>query len=111
MGTMRSDSHRPLHHELLDLGDRFGRIQPLRADVDAVHDRVTAEQPVRVLEVVEPLARRLVARVGDEPIRREQTGGADELVRVPPEPPPPPRAPRPQHPPINAVTLLPSPLY
>ena len=50
-------SDRPLHHDFLDLADRQRRIEALRAHVDAIHDRVAAEQPVRVLEVVEPLAR------------------------------------------------------
>ena len=75
----------PPHHQLLDLADRLRRIEPLRADVDAVHDRVAAEQPVRIFEVVEPLAGRLVAAVGDEAVGLQQAGRADELVGVPPE--------------------------
>src|ERR1700674_2986742 len=46
---------------------------------------MATEQAVRILEVVEPLARRQVARIRDEAVRRKQTRGADELVRVPPE--------------------------
>ncbi len=76
---------RPLDHDVLDLADRLRRVEPLRAHVDAVHDRVAAEQPVRVLEVVEALVDRLVARVGDEAVGGEQPGRTDELVRVPPE--------------------------
>ena len=68
MRSKAADSHRALDHQLLDLADRLRRVEPLRADVDAVHDRVAAEQPVRILEVVEPLAGRLVARVGDEAV-------------------------------------------
>src|SRR5271166_4331069 len=78
-------SHGPLDHELLDLADRFRRIQVLRTDVDAIHDRVASEQAVRIIQVVEALAGRQVARIGDEAVRRKQPGGADELVRVPPE--------------------------
>ena len=61
------------------------RVQALRAHVDAVHDRVAAEQAVRVLQVVETLAGRLVAAVGDEAIGLQQAGRTDELVRIPPE--------------------------
>ena len=61
------------------------RVEVLRADVDAVHDGMAAEQAVRVLEVVEALGGRLVARVGDEAVGLQQAGRADELVRVPPE--------------------------
>ena len=81
----RGPSDRALHQEFLDLADRPRGIEALRADVDAVHDRVAAEQAVRVLEVVEALVGRLVARVGDEAVGLQQARRADELVRVPPE--------------------------
>src|SRR5262245_4289312 len=55
----------PLDHHLLDLGDRLGRIEVLRAGVRAVHDGVAAVEPERILEVVEALAGRLVAAVGE----------------------------------------------
>ena len=87
--SRRAPRHRPSdgapHHQLLDLADGAGRVELLRTDVDAVHDRVAAEQAVRVLEVVEPLVGRLVAAVGDEPVGLQQPGRADELVGVPPE--------------------------
>src|SRR5262245_18717448 len=73
------------HHQLLDLADRLRRVQALRADIDAVHDRVAAEQAVRVFEVVQPRSGVLVAAVGDEAVGLQQAGRADELVRVPPE--------------------------
>src|SRR5690606_16512329 len=59
-------------HQFLDLADRLGRIEPLRAHVDAIHDRVAAEQPVRILEVVEALAGGLVAAVREETISLQQ---------------------------------------
>src|SRR5271154_4049738 len=60
--------NRALHHQFLDLADRPRRVQVLRADVDAVHDGMAAEQAVRVLEVVEALRGFLVARIGDEAV-------------------------------------------
>src|SRR5581483_9284267 len=75
---------RPLHHQFLDVADRARRVQPLRTGVDAVLDRVAAEQTVGVLEIVEAIARGLVAAVGDEPVSPQQPRRADELVRVPP---------------------------
>src|SRR5207253_4962383 len=53
--------------------------------VDAIHDRVAAEEPVRILQVVEALVRRLVAAVGDEAVGLQEPGGPHELVGVPPE--------------------------
>ena len=50
-----------------------------RAHVDAVHDRVAAEQAVRILEVVETLGCRLVARVGEEAVGLQQPRRTDEL--------------------------------
>ena len=94
------------HHQLLDLADRLRRVQPLRADVDAVHDRVAAEQAVRILEVVEPLAGRLVAAVGDEAVGLQQAGRADELVGVPPEARAAGRAARAQDALVQAVQLV-----
>src|SRR4029077_20907444 len=77
--------YRTLHHQLLDLADGPGRVEVFRAGVDAVHDAMTTEQAVRVLEIVEALGRRLVAAVGDEAVGLQQARRADELVRVPPE--------------------------
>jgi hypothetical protein len=45
---------------------------------------MAAEQPVRILEVVQALAGGLVARIGDEAVGLQETRRADELVRVPP---------------------------
>ena len=47
IASARFASHRALDHDVLDLADRLRRIEALRADVDAIHDRVAAEQPVR----------------------------------------------------------------
>ena len=68
----RPASDRPLQQQLLGLGDRLGGVQALGADVGAVHDRVAAVEAERVLELVEPLAGRLVAAVGEPAIGLEQ---------------------------------------
>src|ERR1700751_1226211 len=85
LSNLASGSDGAAHHHFLDLADRLRRVQALWADVDAVHDRVAAEQAVRILEIVQARASVLVAAVGDEAVRLQQAGGADELVRVPPE--------------------------
>src|SRR3712207_6457202 len=46
----RGGSNRPLHQQLLGLGDRLGGVEALRADVGAVHDRVAAIETERVLQ-------------------------------------------------------------
>src|SRR5689334_1744004 len=74
----------PLDQHLLDLGDGLGRVQALRAGAGAVHDGVAAIEPERVLELVEPLARMLVAAVGQPAIGLQQDGGAEIAVAVPP---------------------------
>ena len=55
----------PLDHLLLDLGDRLGGIESLRAGFRAIQDGVAAIQPERVFEIIEPLAGRLIARIHD----------------------------------------------
>src|SRR3569623_772731 len=70
--------------ELLDLGDRLGRVETLGAGVRAIHDRMTAIEAERILELVEPLAGHLVAAVGEPAIGLEQDRRTEELVAVPP---------------------------
>src|SRR5688572_33428250 len=77
-------SDRPLDQQLLGLRDRLGRIEALGADVGAVHDRVAAIEAEGILQLVEPLARHLVAAVGKPAIGLEQDRGAEELLRIPP---------------------------
>src|SRR6185437_2013827 len=74
----------PFHHQLLDLGDRLGRIEPLRTDFRAVHDRVAAIELERILEVVEPLRLRLVAAVDQPAIGLQQHRRPQVLLAVPP---------------------------
>src|SRR4029078_1984319 len=68
-GDDLSDLYRTPDHDFLDLSYGFPRIQGFRPHGDPIHERMTAEQPVGILEIVEPLVERLVARVGDEPVR------------------------------------------
>src|SRR5882672_4173530 len=43
----------PLDHQLLDVGDRLGRIEALGAGLGTVHDGMTAVQAEGVFEIVE----------------------------------------------------------
>src|SRR6266404_7419865 len=74
----------PLDQLHFEFGDRLGRIEALRAGLGAVHDGVAAIQPERILEIVEPLAGRLVARVLDPACRLQQCRGPQEALTVPP---------------------------
>src|SRR5204862_379576 len=74
----------PHHHQLLDLGDRLGRVEALGAGLGAVHDGVAAVEAERVLERVEPLAGPLVAAVGDPAIGLQQHGRPEIALAVPP---------------------------
>src|SRR5690606_11461708 len=73
-----------LHHQLLDLADGLGRIEALGAGLGAVHDGVAAVEPERVLELVEALAGRLVAAVGDPAVGLQQNRRSEVAVAVPP---------------------------
>src|SRR6266567_3077613 len=73
-----------LDHLQLQLGNRLGRIEALRAGLGAVHDGVAAVEPERVLEIVEAFAGGLVARILDPACRLQQRGGAEETLAVPP---------------------------
>jgi len=52
----------------LELSDRTRRIETLRTYVYAIHDRVAAEQTIRVFKIVESALGILVAAVGNETI-------------------------------------------
>ena len=54
-------SHHPLDHHPLDLGNRFRRVQPLRAGLGAVHDRVATIELERVFQIIQPRPRCLIA--------------------------------------------------
>src|ERR1700755_1617774 len=73
-----------LHHELLDLGDRLGGIESLRAGARAVHDGVAAVELERILEVVQARTGVLVARVGDPAVGLQQDRRPQVALAVPP---------------------------
>src|SRR5258705_13539288 len=83
-GEGEASLHLPRDHHLLDLGDRLGGIEALRAGLGAVHDGVAAVEPERILEVVEALAGRLVARILDPAMRLQERGGTEKALGVPP---------------------------
>src|SRR5690606_16632989 len=72
------------HHELLDLRDCLGGVEPLRAGLRTVHDGVAAIEAERILEVVEALARHLIAGVRDPAVSLQQDGRAEVTLAVPP---------------------------
>jgi hypothetical protein len=72
-------------HQLFNLADGFGRIKPLGADIHAVHDGVTAKEPVRIFEIIEPFAGGLIPTVCNEPIGLQKARRANKLIRVPPK--------------------------
>ena len=74
--------HLPFDELQLQLGDGFRRIETLRAGLGAVHDGVAAIEPERILEIVEPFAGRLVARVGDPAVGLQQRGRSQIALDV-----------------------------
>src|SRR3546814_17505238 len=74
-----------LHHQLLDLRDRLGRVQALRASARAIHDGVAAVQLERLFQIVQALAGSFVARVADPAVGLQQDRRAEVLLAVPPE--------------------------
>ena len=68
--------HLPVHHQLLNLSDGFGRVQPFRAGLGAVHDGVAAVELERVLDIIEPVAGCFVPAVDDPAVGMQQDGGA-----------------------------------
>src|SRR5690606_24150168 len=80
----RAGSDLALQHQLLDGADGLGRVQPLRAGPRAVHDGVAAVELERILEVVQPRAGVLVARVDDPAVGLQQDRRAQVAVAVPP---------------------------
>src|SRR5262252_7217947 len=99
-------SHLPFHHHPLDLGDRLGRVETLRAGLGAVHDGVAAVEAERVLEIVEALAGRLVAAVLEPAVGLKQRGGSEKALAVPPIARAGGRAARAQDALVEAVELL-----
>src|SRR5690606_2468542 len=73
-----------LEDQRLDLGDGLGGVEALRAGPRAVHDRMAAVEPERILELVQAGAGVLVARVRDPAVGLQQDGGTQVALAVPP---------------------------
>src|SRR5262245_25300258 len=80
----KASSDLPFDHLQLELGNRLGGIETLRAGLRAIHDGVAAVKAERVFEIVEPLAGRFITRVRDPARGLQQRGGAEEALAVPP---------------------------
>src|SRR5689334_24193489 len=82
--SRRFASDLPLDHQLLDFGDGLCRIEAFRTGLGAVHDGMAAIEPERILESVETLARRFVARIADPTIGLQQRRRSEKTLAVPP---------------------------
>ena len=75
----------PIQHFESDHFDGMGRFQPFGTNLGAIHDGAAAEQAVCIIQIIEPLLRRAITAVKDEPVGLNQTRRPDEFVRIPPE--------------------------
>src|SRR5262245_14170040 len=73
-----------LDHQLLEFGDGLGRIEALGTRLRTIEDGVAAVEAERVLEIVETLARRLVAAVDHPAVSLQQNRRAQVAVLIPP---------------------------
>src|SRR5690349_16629815 len=83
--NFQASSYRSFDHPILDALNSAGWIQALGAHIHAIHDGMAAEQAIRIFEVVQPFRSRLVAAVGNEAVRLQQSCRSYKLVRIPPE--------------------------
>lgn len=81
LGAMASSQRAP-HQHAANLADDEHRVQSLRADVRAIQDGTASEQAVRVLELIEPCARGLVAAVDEEAVGLQHTHVESHAVKV-----------------------------
>ena len=77
--------YRPFQHDFFNLADCPRRVQMLRTGIDAVHNRMAAEQAIRIVQIVQTLVGDRIAAVGDKAVGIQQAGRADEFVGIPPE--------------------------
>src|ERR1700722_20548842 len=66
------------------MNNRLGRVQALWAGLRAVHDGVAAIEAEWILEIIEPLALRLITGVDKPAIGLQQDRRAEIAVAVPP---------------------------
>ena len=72
-------------HYFFDLPNGLGGVEPLGADINAVHNGVATEQAVRAFQRVEAFGGGLVTAVGNEAIGLQQRCRATKFIGVPPE--------------------------
>jgi hypothetical protein len=75
----------PPNHELFDFPNGLGWVEPLRTDIDAIHDGVASKEAVGILEIVEPLARGLITAVSNETVGLQEPGWAHKFIWIPPK--------------------------
>src|SRR5258705_14002348 len=73
-----------LGHHVFGVADRARGIQPFRARLCAVHDRMTAIEAERILQAVKPLPGGLIPTVGKPAIGLQQDRRTEILGLVPP---------------------------
>ena len=73
-----------LDHHMFDIGNGLGRVQPLRANLRAVHNGVAAVKLERVFQVIEAFARAFVAAVDQPAIGLQERGRPEIFVTIPP---------------------------
>ena len=78
-------SGRPVEQHGANMADRLGRIQALRANIDAILDPVTPEDAKGVIQLGQAVFCCSIAAVGKEPIGLQQTRGTDKAVGFPPK--------------------------
>ena len=76
----RSDD--AIDHHMFDRGNGLGGVQPLGTGIGAVHDRVAAIKLERILKLVQPLARGLIARIDNPAIGGQQRRRLDDRRSV-----------------------------
>ena len=78
-------SDAPLQQHGTDMADGPGRVQPFRANADAVHDAVATERADGYIQVGLTLFGHCVAAGREEAVALQQGGRTQELGRVPPK--------------------------
>ena len=73
-----------LDHHMFDIGNRLGRVQPLRANLRAVHNGVATIELERIFKVIEALASAFVAAINQPAISLQERGRPQIFIAIPP---------------------------
>ena len=76
---------RACQQHIPDMTNGAGRVQVLRANVDAVLDAMTTKHAERIIQAGQPFLGCSIAAISQEPVCLQQSGWPDEAIRVPPE--------------------------